>query len=105
LACGRTPGDVGVLLLPLGLGMLAGYPSIGWLTKHFGIRNVAAGGSLISLLSALRFLYLADHRMVGPIFVVSLLLRGRGRAQLECRRSRPHTAACRSRRYPWQRPH
>ena len=51
-ACGRTPGEVGVLLLPLGLGMLAGYPSIGWLTKHFGFRNVATGGSLISLLSA-----------------------------------------------------
>jgi EmrB/QacA subfamily drug resistance transporter len=81
-ACGRTPGEVGVLLLPLGLGMLAGYPSIGWLTKHFGIRNVAAGGSLISLLSALPFLYLADHRMVGPIFIVSLLLRGIGQGAI-----------------------
>ena len=81
-ACGRTPGEVGILLLPLGLGMLAGYPSIGWLTKHFGIRNVATGGSLISLLSALPFLYLADHRMVGPIFVMSLLLRGMGQAAI-----------------------
>jgi EmrB/QacA subfamily drug resistance transporter len=81
-ACGRTPGEVGVLLLPLGLGMLTGYPSIGWLTKHFGIRNVAAGGSLLSLLSALPFLYLANHRMVGTIFVVSLLLRGMGQSAI-----------------------
>ena len=81
-ACGRTPGEVGILLLPLGLGMLAGYPSIGWLTKHFGFRNVATGGSLISLLSALPFLYLADHPMVGPIFVMSLLLRGMGQAAI-----------------------
>jgi EmrB/QacA subfamily drug resistance transporter len=81
-ACGRTPGDVGVLLLPLGLGMLAAFPSMGWLTKHFGIRNVAAGGSLIGLLSALPFLYLADHRMVGPIFVVSLVLRGMGQGAI-----------------------
>jgi len=81
-ACGRTPGEVGLLLLPLGLGMLAGYPSMGWLTKHFGIRNVAAIGSLISLVSALPFIYLATHRMVGPIFVMSLLLRGMGQGAI-----------------------
>ena len=81
-ACGRTPGEVGVLLLPLGLGMLAGYPSMGWLTKHFGIRNVAAGGALISFLSALPFLYLANHRMTGPIYVISLLLRGMGQSAI-----------------------
>lgn len=80
--CGRTPAEVGVLLLPLGLGMLAAFPSMGWLTKHFGIRNVAAGGSLIGLVSALPFLYLAGHRMVGPIFVVSLLLRGMGQGAI-----------------------
>lgn len=80
--CGRTPGEVGLLLLPLGLGMLACYPSMGWLTKHFGIRNVAATGSLISLVSALPFIYLATHRMVGPIFVMSLLLRGMGQSAI-----------------------
>ena len=81
-ACGHTPGEVGFLLLPLGLGMLAGYPSMGWLTKHFGIRNVAAGGALISFLSTLPFLYLANHRMAGPIFVMSLLIRGMGQSAI-----------------------
>jgi hypothetical protein len=52
------------------------------LTKHFDIRSVAAGGSLLSLLSALPLLYLADHRMVGTIFVVSLLLRGMGQSAI-----------------------
>jgi EmrB/QacA subfamily drug resistance transporter len=81
-ACQRTPGEVGVLLLPLGLGMLATYPSLGWLTKQFGIRNVAAAGALISLLSALPLLYLAEHRIAGPVFAVSLLIRGMGQGAI-----------------------
>ena len=81
-ACGRTPGEVGVLLLPLGVGMLAAYPSMGWLTRHFGIRNVAASGSSIGLLSALLLLYLAQHRSAGVMFGLALLLRGMGQGAI-----------------------
>lgn len=81
-ACGRTPAEVGLLLLPLGVGMLAAYPSMGWLTRRFGIRRVAAGGSLLSLLSALSFVYLAQHRLVGVLFGASLLLRGMGQGAI-----------------------
>ena len=80
--CGRTPGEVGVLLLPLGLGMMAAYPSMGWLTRRFGIRSVAVSGSLLSLVSTVPLFYLAEHRMVGPAFALALLLRGMGQGAI-----------------------
>jgi EmrB/QacA subfamily drug resistance transporter len=81
-SCGRTPAAVGLLLLPLGLGMMTVYPSLGWLTDRFGIRNVAVCGSLVSLLSVLPLVYLARHTLAGPVFVVSLLLRGMGQGAI-----------------------
>ncbi|MFC5863460.1 MFS transporter [Acidicapsa dinghuensis] len=81
-SCGRTPAAVGLLLLPLGLGMLVVYPSLGWLTNRFGIRNVAASGSLVSLLTAVALALLARHNIVGPIFVAALVLRGVGQGAI-----------------------
>lgn len=81
-SCGRTPAAVGLLLLPLGLGMMVVYPSLGWLTDRFGIRNVATAGSLVSLLSAITVAFLARHNVVGPMFAVSLLLRGVGQGAI-----------------------
>ena len=81
-SCGRTPGAVGFLLLPLGLGMMAVYPSLGWLTNRFGIRNVAMCGSLLSLLSVIPLVYLARHALTGPFFAVALLLRGVGQGAI-----------------------
>ena len=81
-ACGRTPGEVGLLLLPLGFGMLAAYPSMGWLTHRVGIRNVAAGGSILSLISTAALIYLAQHRSIGPLFALALLVRGAGQGAI-----------------------
>lgn len=81
-ACGRTPGDVGFLLLPLGLGMLVVYPSMGWLIQHLGIRNVAAAGSTLSLLSTAALIYLAQYQRIGLLFTFALLVRGAGQGAI-----------------------
>ena len=80
--CGRTPGEVGLLLLPLGLGMMAVYPAIGRLTDRFGIRNVAVCGSAVMLLSTGSLITLAHYGLAGPVFVISLLLRGAGQGAI-----------------------
>ncbi|HZY62425.1 MAG TPA: DHA2 family efflux MFS transporter permease subunit [Edaphobacter sp.] len=81
-SCARTPAAVGLLLLPLGLGMMVVYPSLGWLTNRFGIRNVAAGGSLTSLFTAIALASLARHNVVGPLFATVLLVRGIGQGAI-----------------------
>ena len=81
-ACGRTPGAVGLLLLPLGLGMMVVYPALGWLTSRFGLRNVAVCGSTITLVSMFPLMYLAEHNLDGPIFAICLLLRGVGQGAI-----------------------
>jgi EmrB/QacA subfamily drug resistance transporter len=81
-SCGRTPAAVGLLMLPLGLGMMVVYPLLGLLTNRFGIRNVAMYGSFASLLSVIPLIYLARHALVGPVFAASLLLRGIGQGAI-----------------------
>src|SRR5260370_41001302 len=75
-SCGRTPAAVGLLLLPPGLGMMVVYPTLGWLTNRFGIRNVASSGSLVSLFSTIALAFLARQNVVGLAFATSLLLCG-----------------------------
>ena len=79
-ACGRSPGEMGWLLLPIGFGMMITYPSMGSLTNWFGIRRVAAGGSLLALLSTLPFLYLASHGLDLFVLAPALFFRGMGQS-------------------------
>lgn len=81
-ACGQSPSRTGLLLAPLGLGMICVYPLMGTLTKRFGIRNVSSAGSLISLLSSVPFLYFATHSVAGPALAVALFIRGLGQAAI-----------------------
>jgi EmrB/QacA subfamily drug resistance transporter len=78
--CGRTPGEMGWLLLPIGLGMMITYPSMGALTHRFGIRRVAAGGSLLALVSTAPFLYLASHGLNLLVLAPALFFRGMGQS-------------------------
>jgi EmrB/QacA subfamily drug resistance transporter len=78
--CGRTPGEMGWMLAPMGLGMLCTYPSMGALTRWFGIRRVSAGGALLALIGTLPFLYLADHSLNLVVLAVALFLRGAGQS-------------------------
>jgi EmrB/QacA subfamily drug resistance transporter len=79
-ACGRAPGEMGWMLAPLGLGMMAVYPFMGTLTERFGLRRVSAGGALLALLATTPFLYLAVHGLELVVLVPALLLRGMGQS-------------------------
>ena len=78
--CGRSPGEMGWLLAPLGLGMMCTYPQMGALTKRFGIRWVSAGGALLALAGTLPFFYLANHSLNLVVLVLALFIRGAGQS-------------------------
>ena len=77
-ACGLSPSRTGWLLAPLGLGMMCTYPFIGRLTKRFGIRKLAACGSLLALAGTLPLVFLAQHGLVVAVLAASLFIRGVG---------------------------
>ena len=75
---GRSPSSTGLLLAPLGLGMMCGYLFVGSWVKRFGNRNVSTGGASLALFGTLPFIYMADHGLVIPILAFSLFIRGVG---------------------------
>jgi len=77
-ACGLSPSRTGLLLAPLGLGMMCTYPFMGRLTKRFGIRKLAASGALLALAGTLPFVFLAQHGLVVAGLAASLFVRGVG---------------------------
>jgi EmrB/QacA subfamily drug resistance transporter len=77
-ACGRSPSATGLMLAPLGLGMACSLPSLGALTRRFGLRNVSEGGALLALLGTLPFVYLAGHGLVLALLTIALFCRGVG---------------------------
>ncbi|RQS68707.1 MFS transporter [Burkholderia sp. Bp8963] len=79
-ACGRSPGEMGWLLAPLGLGMLVTYPSMGALTSRFGVRRVSAGGAALALAATLPFVFLATHGLDLAVLIPALFLRGMGQS-------------------------
>ncbi|OXI82066.1 MFS transporter [Burkholderia sp. AU33423] len=81
-ACGRTPGEMGWLLAPMGLGMLVTYPSMGALTSRFGVRRLAAAGALLALFATLPFVFLALTGYDPYWLVPALFLRGMGQSAI-----------------------
>jgi EmrB/QacA subfamily drug resistance transporter len=77
-ACGLSPSQTGWLLAPLGLGMMCTYPFMGYLTKRFGIRKLAACGALLALAGTLPLVFLAQHGLVVTVLAASLFIRGVG---------------------------
>ena len=73
---GRTPGEMGWMLAPMGMGMLCSYPMMGAMTKRFGIRRVSASGSFVGMLSTLPFIYMASHGLNTFVLTVALVVRG-----------------------------
>jgi hypothetical protein len=55
---GRSPSATGLLLAPLGLGMMCGYPFVGTWVKWFGNRKVSAGGASLALAGTLPIIYI-----------------------------------------------
>jgi EmrB/QacA subfamily drug resistance transporter len=77
-ACGLSPSRTGLMLAPLGLGMMCTYPFMGRLTKRFGIRGLAACGALLALAGTLPLVFLAWHGLVVPVLLAGLFVRGVG---------------------------
>jgi EmrB/QacA subfamily drug resistance transporter len=77
-ACGLSPSQTGLLIAPLGLGMLCTYPFMGRLTRRFGIRKLAASGALLALMGSLPLMFLAQHGLIVSVLAASLFLRGVG---------------------------
>lgn len=77
-ACGRSPGEMGWMLAPLGLGMMVTYPLMGALTDRFGIRRVSAGGALLTVFASAALPYLAIRGLNLFVLMPALFLRGMG---------------------------
>ncbi len=81
--CGYSAGEMGWMLLPMGLGMMCANPLMGQMTQRFGIRHVSATGALMALLGTLAFIFMASHYHAAkalnlPLLVTALFVRGAG---------------------------
>jgi EmrB/QacA subfamily drug resistance transporter len=76
--CGKSPSETGLMLAPLGLGMVCVYPLMGKLTQRFGIRWVSASGATLALLGLAPMIFLASHGLIMALFVAALVVRGVG---------------------------
>ncbi len=77
-ACGRSPSTTGLMMAPMGVGMMCIYPFIGTFTKRFGARRCAAVGSMVALTGTAMFIYLAREGLVLWVLILALFLRGIG---------------------------
>ncbi|MCP8941060.1 DHA2 family efflux MFS transporter permease subunit [Alsobacter sp. SYSU M60028] len=79
LLAGRdvSPASVGLLLAPMGLGLLAGRPFLDFLIRTFGPRRVSTTGGSICLAATLPFAWPGLHMPLGVVAGV-LLIRGFG---------------------------
>lgn len=75
---GRSPSETGLLLAPLGLGMMCGYPFVGQWVRRFGNRRVSTGGAVLSLVGTLPLVYMASHGLVIAVLACALFVRGVG---------------------------
>ena len=77
-ACGVSPERTGLLMAPLGLGMMCVYPLIGRLSDRFDARDLTGCGALLSLVGTLILAVLAYNGLNAALLSVALLLRGGG---------------------------
>jgi len=76
--CRKSPSETGLMLAPLGLGMVCVYPLMGKLTQRFGIRWVSASGATLALVGLAPMMFLASHGLMTGVFVAALVGRGIG---------------------------
>jgi EmrB/QacA subfamily drug resistance transporter len=72
----RSPSATGLLLAPLGLGMMCGYPFVGTWVKWFGNRTVSVAGASLTLLGTLPFAYMAEQGVGVMLLTATLFIRG-----------------------------
>jgi EmrB/QacA subfamily drug resistance transporter len=71
-----SPSGAGLMLLPMGLGMLCSFPMMGPLTERFGSRRVSATGAFVALLGTLPFMMAGG--LPGWAVGLALFVRGAG---------------------------
>lgn len=76
--CGLSPSEMGWLLAPMGLGMMAALPSLGFLTERFGERKIVGFGAALSCLSTLALVWLATRKLDEAVLIAALFVRGMG---------------------------
>jgi EmrB/QacA subfamily drug resistance transporter len=76
--CRKSPSQTGLMLAPLGLGMVCVYPLMGKLTQRFGIRWMSASGATLALVGLAPMVFLASHGLMTGVFVAALVVRGIG---------------------------
>jgi EmrB/QacA subfamily drug resistance transporter len=79
---GRSPSATGLLLAPLGIGMMCGYPLIGTWVKRFGNRKVSATGATLALAGTLPFIYMPSHGLNTVLLAGALFVRGVGQSAI-----------------------
>ena len=77
-ACRFSATDTGLLMLPLGLGMIAVFLVLGRVTDRFGMRGPALSGALLALAGTVPLVFLAETTLSVPVLAASLFLRGVG---------------------------
>ena len=76
--CGLPADQVGLMLAPMGVGMMCVYPFIGFLTERFGCRAVSSSGVVLNVLGTLPFLWMTENHFSTLLVSVCLLVRGIG---------------------------
>lgn len=77
-ACAQSPAAMGLMLAPMGLGMMVAMPSLGYLTGRLGDRPVAVAGALFSLVSTLALAGQAAQGLDRAVLAGVLFVRGLG---------------------------
>ncbi len=72
-----TPGETGLMLIPLGFGIFCALPIMGRLSERFGARSISGIGALLSALGTLPFVF-ATPETSYPLLAVALFVRGFG---------------------------
>jgi EmrB/QacA subfamily drug resistance transporter len=80
--CGLSAARAGWLLASTGVGMMASFALMGYLSDRLGCRALAAGGALLALLATLAFLWMTGHPFSTPLALVSLFLAGVGQGTI-----------------------
>lgn len=76
--CGMPSDRTGLLMTPLGLGMMCTYPLMGRLTDRFGIRWLTFGGGLCAFVGTALLAVLAYTGLNAGVLAVALFMRGAG---------------------------
>jgi EmrB/QacA subfamily drug resistance transporter len=74
----ESPSHTGLLLAPIGLGMMCSYPMMGALTERFGPRTVSSTGAALALAGTLPLALFAGAQLPMVALCVALFVRGAG---------------------------